>query len=162
MGPWLLQLCATTLLSYLTGEPNTVLGRFVEYLRTKAGEEAVTADVIVRRDARECVICQGELSIGMTVTRMPCQVQSSVVFGGVVLDFAIIASPHLTVVFANTGMLPEQHLFHTGCLHQWLQIGNSCPICRVEIPAKASASRGTFANQTAQQRGDFAWSDWVS
>lgn len=100
----------------------------MEYLRGKAGEAAaVVADIAVRRDARECVICQGELSIGMQVTRMPCQ-----------------------------------HLFHTACLRQWLQIGNSCPICRVEIPAKASASRGAFVSQTAQQRGDFAWSDWFS
>lgn len=85
------------------------------------------ADVAVRRDARECVICQVDMSIGMKVTRMPCQ-----------------------------------HLFHTDCLHEWLKIGNSCPICRVEIPAKKSATRGAFVNQTAQQRGDFAWNDWFS
>lgn len=58
----------------------------------------------------------------------------------------------------------RQHLFHTECLHEWLKIGNSCPICRVEIPSKASAgSTGPLASALgAQQRGDFAWSDWFS
>uniref|UniRef100_K3X027 RING-type E3 ubiquitin transferase n=1 Tax=Globisporangium ultimum (strain ATCC 200006 / CBS 805.95 / DAOM BR144) TaxID=431595 RepID=K3X027_GLOUD len=100
---------------------------FVEFLRARNNETVTMADITVRRDARECVICQVDMAIGMKVTRMPCQ-----------------------------------HLFHTECLHEWLKIGNSCPICRVEIPAKQSAARGTFVNQTAQQRGDFAWSDWFS
>ncbi|KAF1315116.1 Zinc finger family protein, partial [Globisporangium splendens] len=100
---------------------------FVEFLRTRKSETPTVADITVRRDARECVICQVDMSVGMKVTRMPCQ-----------------------------------HLFHTECLHEWLKIGNSCPICRVEIPAKQSATRGAFVNQTAQQRGDFAWNDWFS
>ncbi|KAG6619603.1 zinc finger family protein [Phytophthora cinnamomi] len=99
---------------------------FVAFLRGKR-DEGVSADVIVRKDARECVICQVEMSIGMKVTRMPCQ-----------------------------------HMFHTACLHEWLQIGNSCPICRVEIAAKRTAHNGSSTSQNAQQRGDFAWSEWFS
>ncbi|RLN53392.1 hypothetical protein BBJ29_004274 [Phytophthora kernoviae] len=99
---------------------------FVEYLHDKS-KEPVTADIVVRKDARECVICQVEMSIGMKVTRMPCQ-----------------------------------HMFHTACLHEWLQIGNSCPICRVEIPAKRSAHNSSATSQNAQQRGDFSWGEWFS
>ncbi|KUG01539.1 E3 ubiquitin-protein ligase RING1 [Phytophthora nicotianae] len=99
---------------------------FVEFIRAKR-DESVSADIIVRKDARECVICQVEMSIGMKVTRMPCQ-----------------------------------HMFHTGCLHEWLQIGNSCPICRVEIAAKRTTHNSSSTSQNAQQRGDFAWSEWFS
>ncbi|KAG7383668.1 hypothetical protein PHYPSEUDO_003472 [Phytophthora pseudosyringae] len=99
---------------------------FVEFVHTKR-DEGISADVIVRKDARECVICQVEMSIGKKVTRMPCQ-----------------------------------HMFHTACLHEWLQIGNSCPICRVEIPAKRTTHNSSSTSQSAQQRGDFAWSEWFS
>ncbi|EGZ25309.1 hypothetical protein PHYSODRAFT_555187 [Phytophthora sojae] len=99
---------------------------FVKFLRGKRDED-VSADIVVRKDARECVICQVEMSIGMKVTRMPCQ-----------------------------------HMFHTACLHEWLQIGNSCPICRVEIAAKRTAHTSSSTSQNAQQRGDFAWSEWFS
>ncbi|KAG1693588.1 hypothetical protein DVH05_023352 [Phytophthora capsici] len=99
---------------------------FVEFVRNKR-DEGVLAAIVVRKDARECVICQVEMSIGMEVTRMPCQ-----------------------------------HMFHTACLHQWLQIGNSCPICRVEIPAKRTTHSNATTSQNAQQRGDFAWSEWFS
>uniref|UniRef100_M4BZT7 RING-type E3 ubiquitin transferase n=1 Tax=Hyaloperonospora arabidopsidis (strain Emoy2) TaxID=559515 RepID=M4BZT7_HYAAE len=99
---------------------------FVEYLRGKHDED-VSADIVVRKDALECVICQVELSIGMKVTRMPCQ-----------------------------------HMFHTACLHEWLQVGNSCPICRVEIAAKRTSRNDAVNAQNAQQRGDFAWSEWFS
>ncbi|OWZ04867.1 hypothetical protein PHMEG_00023156 [Phytophthora megakarya] len=99
---------------------------FVDFLGSKCDED-VSADIIVRKDARECVICQVEMSIGMKVTRMPCQ-----------------------------------HMFHTACLHEWLQIGNSCPICRVEIAAKRTLHTSSSTSQNAQQRGDFAWSEWFS
>ncbi|CAH0484394.1 unnamed protein product [Peronospora farinosa] len=99
---------------------------FIEYLRGKCNE-SVLADIAVRKDARECVICQVEMSIGMKVTRMPCQ-----------------------------------HMFHTACLHEWLRIGNSCPICRVEIAAKRSTYNSSSSSQNAQQRGDFAWNEWFS
>ncbi|CAH0480549.1 unnamed protein product [Peronospora belbahrii] len=99
---------------------------FIEYLRSKCNE-ITSANIVVRKDARECVICQVEMSIGMKVTRMPCQ-----------------------------------HMFHTACLHEWLQVGNSCPICRVEIAAKRSTHNSSSSSQTAQQRGDFAWSEWFS
>ncbi|KAG2776592.1 hypothetical protein JG687_00009887 [Phytophthora cactorum] len=99
---------------------------FEQFVCTRS-DEGVSADIIVRKDARECVICQVEMSIGMKVTRMPCQ-----------------------------------HMFHTACLHEWLQIGNSCPICRVEIAAKRTTHNSLSTSQNAQQRGDFAWSEWFS
>ncbi|CEG37306.1 zinc finger family protein [Plasmopara halstedii] len=99
---------------------------FATFIRTQS-EEDILANVIVRKNARECVICQGEMVIGVQVTRMPCQ-----------------------------------HMFHTTCLHEWLQIGNSCPICRVKIAAKRNADKRLTTSQNAQQRGDFAWSEWFS
>ncbi|CAI5709437.1 unnamed protein product [Hyaloperonospora brassicae] len=99
---------------------------FVEYLRGEHNE-GVFADIVVRKDALECVICQVEMSIGMEVTRMPCQ-----------------------------------HMFHTACLHEWLQVGNSCPICRVTIAAKRTGHNDLSTGLSAQQRGDFAWSEWFS
>ncbi|KAI9922128.1 hypothetical protein PsorP6_001012 [Peronosclerospora sorghi] len=96
---------------------------FVEYLRGKH-DTIISADIIVRKDGRECVICQVEMALGMKITRMPCQ-----------------------------------HMFHTECLHEWLRIGNSCPICRVEIAAKTSAPTNL---RTALERGDLAWSEWFS
>ena len=48
---------------------------FIEHLSDKRNE-SVLADIVVRKDARECVICQVEMSIGMKVTRMPCQVRA--------------------------------------------------------------------------------------
>ncbi|DAZ93419.1 TPA: hypothetical protein N0F65_000070 [Lagenidium giganteum] len=98
---------------------------FVDFLRSKlTTSQAVRGEILVRKDARECVICQVEMAIGMQVTRMPCQ-----------------------------------HLFHTDCLHEWFKVGNSCPICRVEIPAERPSHSATSA-LNAQERGDFAWSDW--
>jgi len=49
------------------------ISRLVTFLREKNAADTV-ADIVVRKDARECVICQVDMSIGMTVTRMPCQV----------------------------------------------------------------------------------------
>lgn len=67
--------------------------RFVGYLRDKSGDEATVADIAVRRDARECVICQVDMSIGMKVTRMPCQVRMV----------------ELSMSFANSG----EHFFYS-------------------------------------------------
>ncbi|KAH9075076.1 hypothetical protein Ae201684P_003761 [Aphanomyces euteiches] len=79
------------------------------------------ASIDVRKNARECVICQVDVEVGAEVVRMPCQ-----------------------------------HVFHTECIKQWLKIRNSCPICRVEIPAKNPQAT------SAQRNGDFLWSEWMS
>ncbi|GLD92577.1 hypothetical protein PINS_up001136 [Pythium insidiosum] len=83
----------TFMLSMKQGE------RFLAFLDARPDKnDELVAEITVRKNARECVICQVEMAIGATLTRMPCQ-----------------------------------HMFHTDCLHEWLKIGNSCPICRVEI-----------------------------
>ncbi|KDO18789.1 hypothetical protein SPRG_14925 [Saprolegnia parasitica CBS 223.65] len=88
----------------------------VEYV----AHHATKATIEVRLNARECVICQVEVTNGNQVSRMPCQ-----------------------------------HMFHTDCLAQWLQIRNSCPICRVEIASKNGRAK-TDADR------NFLWSDWMS
>ncbi|KAF0743248.1 hypothetical protein AaE_008561 [Aphanomyces astaci] len=93
----------------------------VEYLKANPDHSPHLMSIHVRKNARECVICQVDIGIGVHVVQMPCQ-----------------------------------HIFHPDCLKQWLDIRNSCPICRTEIQAKNPAT------STAQSRGDFLWSDWMS
>ncbi|TMW66075.1 hypothetical protein Poli38472_003840 [Pythium oligandrum] len=100
--------------------------RFLEYLRDQTRDEDAVAEITVRKDARECVICQVDMTIGATLTRMPCQ-----------------------------------HMFHTECLHQWLKIGNSCPICRVEIQSKHGSSSNT-ADHAQNDARRAAWGAWFS
>ena len=55
-------------------QPNEIC-RFTEFIRRQTNNNArTTATIAVRKDARECVICQVNMDIGMQVTRMPCQV----------------------------------------------------------------------------------------
>lgn len=35
----------------------------------------------------------------------------------------------------NVGVrMPCLHMFHENCIGEWLQIGNSCPLCRFKMP----------------------------
>ncbi|KAG2372502.1 hypothetical protein LR48_Vigan05g005400 [Vigna angularis] len=33
--------------------------------------------------------------------------------------------------------MPCLHAFHKSCITEWLQIGNSCPLCRIHLPAQS-------------------------
>jgi hypothetical protein len=49
----------------------------------------------------------------------------------------------------NVRRLPCMHLFHTGCVDQWLTSNKRCPICRVDIETQVESKeqeRGCWAS----------------
>ncbi|XP_058784718.1 E3 ubiquitin-protein ligase CIP8-like [Vicia villosa] len=39
----------------------------------------------------------------------------------------------------NVGVcMPCSHMFHTNCIKDWLNVGNSCPLCRFQLPTSST------------------------
>ncbi|XP_058784714.1 E3 ubiquitin-protein ligase SDIR1-like [Vicia villosa] len=39
----------------------------------------------------------------------------------------------------NVGVcMPCSHMFHMNCIQDWLNVGNSCPLCRFQLPTSSS------------------------
>ncbi|XP_058759646.1 E3 ubiquitin-protein ligase CIP8-like [Vicia villosa] len=39
----------------------------------------------------------------------------------------------------NVGVcMPCSHMFHTNCIKNWLNVGNSCPLCRFQLPTSST------------------------
>ena len=51
----------------------------------------------------------------------------------------------------DTILVPCGHMFHEGCITQWLNIHNSCPVCRFELPTD-DAEYEMERNQRNMQR----------
>lgn len=45
--------------------------------------------------------------------------------------------------------LPCEHCFHDSCIKPWLEVQNTCPICRAELPRSQSSAQAGAGGQQA-------------
>lgn len=60
------------------------------------------------------------------------QLETSLHFGHTVLECSICQE--CFDVGHSVLKLPCRHLYHTECVTNWLQVNNTCPLCRLELP----------------------------